>query len=126
MQARNILASVALVCSAAVVAADAPKPDPWAPVRFLVGHWEGTAAGQPGNGTVVRSYEFVLKDRFIHERNTSTYPPQEKNPRGEIHDHWGFISYDRGRKTLVLRQFHQEGFVNQFVLNAAASSENKL
>ncbi|HEU4365084.1 MAG TPA: hypothetical protein VFT13_06415, partial [Candidatus Krumholzibacteria bacterium] len=35
-------------------------------------------------------------------------------------------SYDRERKTLVLRQFHQEGFVNQYVLNAAESKPGKL
>ena len=38
----------------------------------------------------------------------------EKNPKGETHQDIGFFSYDRGRKQFVLRQFHVEGFVNQF------------
>jgi hypothetical protein len=98
-----------------------PKPDPWEPIRFMVGDWEGTSEGEPGSGTVARSYAFVLSERFINEKNVSTYPPQAKNPKGEVHHHWSFFSHDRARKTLVLRQFHQEGFVNQFVLVPGAT-----
>ena len=39
-----------------------------------------------------------------------------------MHEHWSFFSYDRARKALVLRQFHQEGFVNQYVLDTAERS----
>ena len=122
-----LLACVALVASAA----DAPrseglKPDPWQPVRFLVGRWNGTVQGEAGNGTVVRSYEFTLSNHFIEERNVSTYPAQEKNRKGEVHEHRSFISYDKLRKKLVLRQFHQEGFVNTYVLNAAESTPTVL
>lgn len=102
------------------------KPDVWEPVRFLVGDWDGSAAGQAGTGTVRRSYAFVLKDRFLEEKNVSTYPPQAANKTGEVHEHWSFFSYDRGRKTLVLRQFHQEGFVNQYVLSTPESRPGKL
>ena len=97
-----------------------PTPDPWAPIRFMAGAWEGTSEGEPGTGTVKRTYLFVLNDKFLNEQNVSTYPPQPKNLRGEVHHHWSFFSYDRARRTLVLRQFHQEGFVNQFALAAPA------
>jgi hypothetical protein len=96
-------------------------PDPWKPVRFFVGEWEGTAEGQAGSGTVKRSYTFVLHDRYLHEKNVSTYPPQEKNKAGEVHEHWSFFSYDSKRALLVLRQFHQEGFVNSYVMNKEAA-----
>jgi hypothetical protein len=102
------------------------KPDPWSPVRFMIGTWRATASGSPGEGSVVRTYEFVLKNQFIEERNVSTYRPSEKNPKGEVHEHRGFISYDKERKTLVLRQFHQESFVNTYVLNQAAGKSNRL
>ena len=103
-----------------------PKPDPWAPVRFLVGKWQGTAAGKAGDGTVTRQYEFVLGERYIHERNTSTYPPQDRNKKGEVHEHWSFVSYDRARKVLVLRQFHIEGFVNQYSFRPEESGPESL
>jgi hypothetical protein len=101
-------------------------PDPWEPVRSLVGTWEGTAEGQAGAGTARRVYAFVLKDRYLHETNVSTYPPQAANTAGEVHEHWSFLSYDRGRKAMVLRQFHQEGFVNQYVLTTSESRPGRL
>ena len=122
---RTLLAC-ALLVPALTMSADTAKPDPWQPVRFLVGQWQGTTQGEPGQGTVERSYEFVLGDRFIHERNTSTYPPQGQNQKGEVHQHWSFLSYDRIGKTLVLRQFHTEGFVNQYRHASAESSATRL
>ncbi|GLH72722.1 hypothetical protein GETHLI_12240 [Geothrix limicola] len=118
-----------LGCLAGPVAfAQAPetKPDPWAPIRFMAGAWRGTASGEPGEGTAVRRYEFILQDRFLHERNTSTFPPQAKNKAGEVHEHWGFFSYDKKRKTLLFRQFHQESFVVTYAFNPALSTPAKL
>jgi hypothetical protein len=97
-----------------------PAPSPWSAIQFMVGEWEGESEGQPGKGTVRRSYGFVLGDEFLHEQNVSTYPPQPKNAKGEVHEHRSFFSHDRARRTLVLRQFHQEGFVNQYVMLAGS------
>lgn len=112
--------------SAALAPAQDKRPDSLAPVRFLVGEWQGTSAGEPGSGRVARKYESILNERFIHERNTSTYPPQAKNKSGEVHEHWGFFSYDNKRTTILFRQFHQEGFVVTYALNPALSSPSKL
>ncbi|APV49589.1 hypothetical protein BWI17_07795 [Betaproteobacteria bacterium GR16-43] len=122
---RGIVFVLALWAPASALAQE-PKVDPWASVRFLEGAWQGTTTGQAGEGTVTRSYEFVLGGRYLHERNVSTYPPQEKNKKGERHEHWSFISHDRARKVLVLRQFHVEGFVNQYVLAAPIPASTKL
>ncbi len=90
-------------------------PDVWAPLQFLLGNWAGTTHGEPGNGKVERSYQFALKGKFIQVANKSIYPPQPSNPKGEIHEDVGFISFDNVRKRFVLRQFHVEGFVNTYV-----------
>lgn len=103
-----------------------PSPDPWVQVRFLEGDWVGTAEGEPGIGTVHRSYEFILGYRFLHERNVSAYAPKQPGTAGELHEHWSLISFDRKRSRLVLRQFHQEGFVNQYVLDAEQSTPRRL
>jgi IstB-like ATP binding protein len=63
-----------------------------------------------------REYTEMFGSRFIHVRNRSTYAPQEKNPKGEVHEDLGVFSYDGARKRIVLRQFHVEGFVNQYVM----------
>jgi len=90
-----------------------------ASIQSFIGKWQGTSEGQPGNGTVAREYRLVLGDRFVEETNRSVYPPQEKNSKGETHEHRSFFSFDRARKTIVFRQFHTEGFVNQYVLQAS-------
>jgi hypothetical protein len=116
--------SLSLACLLApgdIAGQQLPGADPFERVAFLIGRWEGTAEGQPGKGTVRREYARVLNSRFIRVRNRSEYPAQEKNPKGEVHEDEGFISFDRARKTLVLRQFHVEGFVNQYVEHAESS-----
>ncbi len=122
----RIAACALLVTGFAATAQEAARPDPFAPVRFLIGEWRGTAEGQAGNGTVTRSYAFVLGDRFIEERNTSTYPAQDRNAKGEVHEHRGFLSFDRKRKTLMMRQFHRESFVNLYAFDSAASTAQRL
>lgn len=79
LRLRLVLLALAAAWPFAAVGAPPEKPDPWAPIRFLAGEWEGTAEGQAGKGTVRRSYAFVL------------------------------------------RQFHPEGFVNQFVVQGEPS-----
>lgn len=103
-----------LAMPAWVAGQPAGDPGPWAPLERLIGEWQGTANGEAGSGTVVRRYAKVMGGRYIQETNTSTYPPQEQNKKGEVHEHSGMFSYDRQRKLLVLRQFHIEGFVNTY------------
>ncbi|MEP7357834.1 MAG: hypothetical protein ABI847_11375 [Anaerolineales bacterium] len=89
--------------------------DAWGPLRLLVGNWTGTGEGESGLSTVARAYQFVLGDRFLEARNRSVYALQEKNPKGETHEDLGLFSYDKARGQFVLRQFHVEGFVNQYL-----------
>ena len=109
-----------LTASAANAPSTHPMNDRWGRVRFLLGTWEGTATGQPGKGTVERTYEIVLDGQFIEERNISRY---EAKPGAapEVHEHRGFLSYDKTRKTFMLRHFHEEGFVNLYALNTDKS-----
>lgn len=109
------LLAAALTAGTVGHAQNSPPVDRFAPLRALLGSWEGTSEGQPGNGTVRRSYALALRDRFVEVQNTSTYPPQAKNPKGETHEDRGFFGYDDARKRLVFRQFHVEGFVVEYV-----------
>lgn len=93
----------------------------WAPFRWFAGTWSGDSEGQPGKGKYERSYTVIFNKKFIEVKNTSTYPSSQQNPKGEVHEDKGFISYDRARKTFVLRQFHIEGFVNQYKLESISA-----
>ncbi len=105
--------------SASAPAQTGPKPDPLVPVARLVGNWAGTASGESGEGAVSRSYEWVMQGRYLRESNVSRYPAQEANKVGEVHEHMSMFSHDKTRKTIVLRQFHVEGFVNTYHLASA-------
>jgi hypothetical protein len=90
----------------------------WLPLKPLIGHWTGNGQAPDGQGTYERTYQFVLNGKFIEVRNKSIYPPSKENLKGYVHEDHGFISYDKARKTFVLRQFHSEGFVNEYVLES--------
>ena len=122
-----LLVQLATFVLVSVCAASSQEPtqtaDRWAPLRPFLGEWEGTSTGRPGNGTVRRHYRLVLRDQFIEVRNTSTYPPHDKSPKGEIHEDLGFFSFDRARKRFVLRQFHGEGFVNHYTADGGSTGK---
>ena len=115
---------ILLIVPALLWAGDKPEPDPWAGLRFLEGEWVGEVAGKAGAGEGERIYSFILQGQYFHFTNKATFPPQEKNPEGEIHEDWGIYSYDQGRDLLVLRQFHVEGFVNQYILDTLESNDS--
>jgi hypothetical protein len=99
-------------------------PDTWKPLRFFVGTWVGTGKGDPGDSKLEREYKFALNDKFLQVNHRSSYAPQPKNPKGEVHDDLGFLSYDKVRKQFVFRQFHVESFVIQYIL-ASISPDSK-
>ena len=90
----------------------------WKPMKFLTGNWKGTGEGEPGKGNYERTYQFILGHNFIEIKNRSAYAATDKHPKGEVHEDIGYMSYDKVRKTFVLRQFHVEGFVNQYKLDS--------
>jgi hypothetical protein len=65
-----------------------------------------------------------LGNKFIEIKNKTIYPPTDKKPKGEVHEDIGYISYDKGRKNFVLRQFHIQRFVNMYILDSI-SPDNK-
>ena len=108
------LALAGLLLISGVTARGQAPAEGLARLDFLVGDWRGTSQGQSGDGTVQRSCIKALNDRYIECRTTVTYPPQEKNKKGEVHVERSVYSYDKRAKKLRLRQFHGEGFVNSY------------
>ena len=98
----------------------------WIPFSFIIGDWKGTGEGGPGKGDYERSYHFIFNKKFIEVKNKSTYSSSDKNPKGEVHQDIGYISYDKTRKTFVLRQFHIEGFINQYTLDSISTDKKTI
>ena len=54
---KPLLGLMMVLATVAAGAADETASDRWGRVRFMLGTWEGTASGEPGEGTVERTYE---------------------------------------------------------------------
>ncbi len=124
MMRRIFLSILFIPCLAA--GQETPKPDVWQPFQYFLGTWTGSGKGEPGVSQLEREYKFVLRNKFISVNHKSVYQPQEKNPKGETHEDWGFLSFDRGRKLYLLRQFHVESFVIQYRSETIASDGKTL
>lgn len=89
----------------------------------LIGNWKGTGTGF-GNAQseVSASYKWLMNKQYIEVKHHSEFEPTDQNLEGEIHDDQGIISFDKDRKVVVFRQYHNEGFFNEYVLNDSLSS----
>lgn len=94
------------------------KDSLWLPFAGFIGEWKGSGTGPNGAGIYERTYRQVLNKNFMEVRNKTVYAPNEKAKDGYIHEDVGYISYDKARKTFIFRQFHGEGFVNQYRLDS--------
>lgn len=99
------------------------EQDVWTPFRYFVGTWQGHETGQAGIGKGERTYEFIMNGQYLYVKNKSVFEPQEKNPEGEVHEDWAFLSYDHIRQKFVMREFHSEGFVNQYLLDSLSTND---
>lgn len=98
----------------------APLPasgeDPFAPIGYLIGTWEGNGEGLGGSSKVVHDFDLVFSGKFIRWSTRAEFSPKEEGGRPETHQDIGFFSYDPERKKILLRQFLSEGYVNTYVL----------
>lgn len=109
---------LAIFASALLFGQSAP-PDPWAPLRAFEGNWEGPSEGKPGKGTTVRDYHFELDGKFLYQSDTSRYT--DDAGKLLVHRDIGYFSFDTAAKKLVWRQFHNEGFVNEYTLDSVSA-----
>jgi hypothetical protein len=114
---------ILLLIPLTLLAQEAKEEEVWSPFNFFVGEWKGGGKGCPGIAELKAEFKFVLDGKYLQVKGRAVFEPKEKNKKGEVHEDLGYISYDRMRKTFVLRQFHIEGFVNQYVLDTLSSDK---
>ena len=96
-------------------------------ISFILGEWKGTGSGFGNEKSKIESsFQLIMDGKYIEVKNESRFEPTETKPEGEYHIDKGFISYDRTRKALVFRQFNNEGYVNQYILNDSVSNDSSL
>lgn len=114
-----------LACTFIIINAETKaqeEDDKWRPIRFLLGEWRGEESGSK----VEHIYKFILQDKFIHSRTRAEFEPKEGEEEGEVHEDWGFFSYDSDREKIIFRQFLSEGFVNTYILEPIEPGGKKL
>lgn len=120
------LALACLMGTLSPAQAQSAPSDPWAPVRFLVGEWQGAIAGDHGTGTATRRYRFILSSQFLQERSMVSFPPQPLHLDGTVLSHASFLAYDGVQKVLVFWLFREDRFNGSYTFSAAKSSPSRL
>ncbi|MBN2425137.1 MAG: hypothetical protein JXR46_16235 [Calditrichaceae bacterium] len=100
--------------------------DNWQPFRYFLGKWQGSETSPSGDGQCEREYSLILNNQYLYISSKTVFLPQEKNPEGEIHEHWTVYSYDRNKKVYIARQFNSEGFVNVLTINSGSANTDTL
>lgn len=96
-------------------------------LSFILGDWTGSGSGFGNDQSKIESsIQLVMDGKYIEVVNESKFDPTEKNPEGEHHIDKGFISFDKSRNKIVFRQFNNEGYFNQYVLNDSLSDGSTL
>lgn len=94
---------------------------------FLLGDWSGRGSGFGNDSSTVNSFfKPVLKGKYIEFENESWFEPTSNNPEGEHHIDRGFISFDKERDAIVIRQFHVEGYIIRYILADSLSNDTML
>jgi len=100
------------------------QSDPWAPVRVLNGKWEGSVNGKPGKQSTSREYQFVSNGTFLWQHDHSVFEAKSADSAPKVREDFGYLSYDKFLNKIVWRQFHSEGFVNEYRLESASPDRN--
>jgi len=103
------------------------QENPFEKINFIVGDWTGKGSGFGNSKSKIESsFQYIMNGKYIEVMNDSQFEPTEKNPKGEHHIDKGFMSFDKQRKVIVFRQFNNEGYFNQYILNDSLSSDSIL
>jgi hypothetical protein len=123
---RLAILPIAMSMSIAMAIGGAAEPDSWAALRIMVGKWEGSAAGVPGKGRSTREFRFEMNERFLSEHGKILWEPKSAAEKAAVHEDFGWFSYDSNLMKIVWRQFHDEGFVNEYTLDSASADGKSL
>ena len=116
MRIRTTLAATVLVAvlMSFPAAAQTPNaPDPWAPLRFLLGSWSAASgSGQPGEA-VAGSVSFALElgGGVLVRRNRTEYAPKPGAKEGAVHEDLLVIYREPGEDGFRALYWDNEGHV---------------
>jgi len=96
-------------------------------LQSLIGNWEGTGEGFGNSKSDISAeYSWLMDKQYIEIKHHSEFAPTAQNSKGEIHDDFGVVSFNKERGVVVFRQYHSEGFFNEYVLDESDSNDSTL
>jgi len=98
--------------------------NPLSDFEFLVGNWQGVESGVAGDGIGFRTYTWQLGNNYIMHNNASHFPKAETKPKGEVHRDFGILSFNKVDSSIILREYHVEGFVNIYKQDKESSNDS--
>ncbi len=117
-------AALALAAGFLSVRAQAPAPDPWAPLRFLAGTWEGSGSGKPGeviSGSC--TFAFELEGRILVRTNRAEYAPKAGEKAKTVHEDRLIVYHDPGTVAFSAIYFDNEGHTIHYAVSVPAAGK---
>jgi len=97
----------------------------WKILNRLIGRWKSEVKGKAGLGKGSREYSKILQGNYLFCTNKAIFEPQDQNPKGEVHEDWGFFNYNSLEDTIKLRVFYSEGYVSLYALEKFSLKDNE-
>jgi hypothetical protein len=106
---------ITLLLAMPLLAQATPQVDPFTPLRFLVGEWQGEGAGQPGQAKGKADYRFELDGKVLVRRNQADLPAGNGRPAARHEDLMTIFAEGGLMKALYL---DNEGHVIRYLVTA--------
>ena len=118
----SVLAVSLLLAAPPGATASAKPPDPWAPLRFLVGTWKAESGqGKPGEATGGGfSLAIDLDGKVAVRRSRSEFAPRPGEAKGTAHEDLTVV-YPKGRGLQAL-SWDNEGHVIRYLVRIEAGT----
>jgi hypothetical protein len=90
--------------------------NPWARWQFLVGSWEGTGSGEPGEGAGTFSFAYELDGKILVRRSRVDYPPKPGEKTGLTHQDLVIVYPSSEGSSFRAIYFDTEGHVINYLV----------
>jgi hypothetical protein len=97
------------------------KAVPWDRLSALIGEWQGTGGGEPGNGNGVFTFKYDLGQKVLVRRSHAEYPAREGEPV-VVHDDLMITYLDAAGVPSRAIYFDNEGHTINYSIIAAVGS----
>lgn len=116
---RVVALAFAVIAAAASVHAEVPKQ--LEPLTFLLGEWEASGGGQPGQGAGTAAFALGLQERVIIRTSYAVYPASKTAPASRHDDLMVIYAGEGGR--IRADYYDNEGHVIHYTVTVAVPGE---